>query len=102
MKIEVSRVRRPVDEAKKVTSVEIPEARHFVDDSYGGAETIEQKAFKLETQIGTFGSDMEKKVAGCRRRGMGGPLARRNPSELLRSPVQLETIPEIAADPGNA
>src|ERR1700748_2664525 len=102
MKIEVGRIRRAVDEAEKVARVEIPEARYFVDDGYGGAESIEQKTFKLETHIGTFGSDVEKQVAGRRRRGMNGGLDRRKPFELLRSLVRTETIPEIAADRGNA
>src|ERR1700722_9534515 len=61
--IEAGRVGRAIDKAKKVTRIEKSKARNFVDDSHAGAKTIEQNPFKLKAQIGTFGSDVEEKVA---------------------------------------
>jgi len=45
---------------------------------------------------------MEQKVARCRRRRMNPSRDRRKRSQFLRSPVRIETIPELAADPDNA
>jgi hypothetical protein len=63
--IEAGRVGRAVDKAEQVTGIEIPKARNFVDNSYGSAEIVEQDPFKFKTHVGTFGPDMEQKVALC-------------------------------------
>ena len=85
--IEAGRVGRAVDKAEQVAGIEIAKARDFVDDRHGVPEVVEQNALELEAHVGTFGADVEEKVA--RRRGgrMNRSLDRRERFQLQRPPA---------------
>ena len=100
--VEAGRVGGAVDKAQQIARIEIPKARDFVDDRHAGAEIVEQDPFELEAHIGTFGADMEQKVARRRGRRMDRSLDRRERFQFPWPAFGMETIPEIAADPGDA